>query len=63
MKKNILNISLLCIVFLSFNKVNAQQQTRYSQFMWNEFAVNPAFTGGLNYNPIQLSYLPRIFLD
>lgn len=56
MKKSILNISLLCIVFFGFTKVNAQQQTRYSQFMWNEFAINPAYTGGLNYNPIQLSY-------
>ena len=55
MKKNILNISL-CVVFFCLSKVNAQQQTRYSQFMWNEFAINPAYTGALNYNPIQLSY-------
>lgn len=55
MKKNILSISI-SIVFFCSNTVNAQQQTRYSQFMWNEFAYNPAFTGALNYNPLQLSY-------
>jgi type IX secretion system PorP/SprF family membrane protein len=55
MKYNSLFISV-CLLFICFNKTQAQQQTRYSQFMWNEFAINPAFTGGLNYNPIQLSY-------
>ena len=56
MKKNILYLILIYFVFLAINKVNAQQQTRYSQFMWNEFAINPAYTGALNYNPMQLSY-------
>ena len=52
----ITKIILVCLSFFSFNKTQAQQQTRYSQFMWNEFAINPAYTGGLNYNPVQLSY-------
>jgi len=59
MKHNnlIIKIISVCLLFFYFNKTTqAQQQTRYSQFMWNEFSVNPAFTGGLNYNPVQLSY-------
>ena len=55
--KNIIKYSLV-IVALCFavTTVFAQQQTRFTQFMWNEYIINPAYTGGLAYNPVQLSY-------
>jgi len=46
-------ISILCMMHLFSN---AQQQTLYTQFMWNEYTINPAYTGALNYSPVQLTY-------
>ena len=44
------------ILFCSHHFVFSQQQTLYSQFMWNEYVINPAYTGALSYSPVQLTY-------
>ena len=36
--------------------VNAQQLPMYSQFYWNDFAINPAYTGLTGSPRIQLGY-------
>lgn len=46
----------LAVLFFCGSQVFAQQQTRFTQFMWNEYAINPAYTGALAYSPLQLSY-------
>ena len=46
-------IGILCTMHLFSN---AQQQTLYTQFMWNEYVINPAYTGALSYSPVQLTY-------
>ena len=35
---------------------NAQQLPMYSQFFWNDFVINPAYTGVTNTNRVQLGY-------
>lgn len=51
-----ININILCILFCSYQLVFSQQQTLYTQFMWNEYVINPAYTGALSYSPVQLTY-------
>lgn len=53
MKRKIL--FLLAIVFGIMN-VEAQQLPLYSQYVWNDYVINPAFTGAAGVSPIQLSY-------
>ena len=49
--------SFIVMVFLSLvYGFNAQQLPMYSQFFWNDFAINPAYTGLTNTNRIQLGY-------
>jgi type IX secretion system PorP/SprF family membrane protein len=55
--KKIIKYSLVIVVLcFAVSTIFAQQQTRFTQFMWNEYAINPAYTGALAYNPVQLSY-------
>ncbi len=55
--KKIIKYSLVVLVLcFGVTTVFAQQQTRFTQFMWHEYIINPAYTGGLAYNPVQLSY-------
>ena len=37
-------------------KANAQQLPLYSQYMWSDYVINPAFTGSTSYSPVRLSY-------
>ena len=55
--KKIIKYSLV-VVALCFctTTIFAQQQNRFTQFMWNEYAINPAYTGALAYSPVQLTY-------
>ena len=49
--------SLIALVFLCLaNGLDAQQLPMYSQFFWNDFAINPAYTGLTNTNRVQLGY-------
>jgi type IX secretion system PorP/SprF family membrane protein len=56
MKKFIKFSSVVVILYFCVITAIAQQQTRFTQFMWNEYLINPAYTGGLAYNPVQLTY-------
>tara|TARA_B110000285_G_scaffold23623_1_gene22762 strand:- start:504 stop:2138 length:1635 start_codon:yes stop_codon:yes gene_type:complete len=49
--------SILALVFMSLAYgFNAQQLPMYSQFFWNDFVINPAYTGVTNTNRVQLGY-------
>jgi len=54
--KNKIKFSLVLVLSLYAITVSAQQQNRFTQFMWNEYAINPAYTGALAYSPVQLTY-------
>ncbi len=47
---------IVCILFFCYQTFFAQQQNRFTQFMFNEYAINPAYTGAINYSPVQLTY-------
>ena len=51
-KNSILALLFLCLTY----GVNAQQLPMYSQFYWNDFAINPAYTGLTGSPRIQLGY-------
>jgi type IX secretion system PorP/SprF family membrane protein len=47
----------IILVALSLNvTLNAQQLSMYSQYYWNDFVINPAFTGIRNTPRVQLNY-------
>ena len=52
MKKYILLVIVCLIGYVS----HSQQLPLYSQYSWNDYIINPAFTGSHNYNPLQLTY-------
>lgn len=43
--KSILNIIVFALVVLFCEHANAQQYIGHTQFMWNQTAINPAYTG------------------
>jgi len=47
---------IVILLFFYTTAIIAQQQNRFTQFMFNEYAINPAYTGALAYNPVQLTY-------
>ena len=48
---------LLVVLFiLGFQYTSAQQLPMYSQFFWNDFVINPAYTGVTNSPRVQLGY-------
>jgi type IX secretion system PorP/SprF family membrane protein len=47
----IITIGLFC-----FTNVSAQQLSMYSQYYWNDYVINPAFTGIKNTPRVQLGY-------
>lgn len=50
-------LHLLFLLFVSsLNSLNAQQLPMYSQFYWNDFAINPAYTGLTGSPRVQLGY-------
>ena len=50
-------ILYLIIFLLSFSSLmNAQQLSLHTQYMTNDFALNPAIAGTKSYNPINLSF-------
>ena len=51
MKKIILIFSIVLIG----NMLYAQQQSLYSQYMYNQFLINPATTGNVDYIPVRLT--------
>ena len=53
--KRKISLFLLCFTAL-WQVLFSQQQSNSSQFFWNQFLINPAYTGTLHYNPIQLGY-------
>jgi type IX secretion system PorP/SprF family membrane protein len=54
---NYLNKSILIILLvISISQVDAQQLPLYSQYWWNDYIINPAYTGSLNYSPLQMTY-------
>ncbi len=55
-KKNNFIYLLLAVFTFLFTNIKCQQQNRFTQFMWNEYAINPAYTGALAYSPVQLTY-------
>lgn len=54
MKKLVLSF-LVFYLLIALNS-KAQQLPMYSQYMWNDYIINPAYTGALNVSPIQLTY-------
>ena len=49
--------SILALVFMCMSHgLNAQQLPMYSQFFWNDFVINPAYTGITNSPRVQLGY-------
>ena len=57
MKRRNMKNSILALVFMSLAYgFNAQQLPMYSQFFWNDFVINPAYTGVTNTNRVQLGY-------
>lgn len=56
MKKLILAIAIIAFVCVSF-KAQAQQEPRYSQYMFNKMVINPAYAGSLG--TLQLTGLYR----
>ena len=52
MKRSIFALTFLCISY----GLNAQQLPMYSQFFWNDFVINPAYTGITNSPRVQLGY-------
>jgi len=53
--KRKISLFLLCFTAL-WQVLFSQQQSNSTQFFWNQFLINPAYTGTLHYNPIQLGY-------
>ena len=53
--KNIERLLFLLFVF-GLSTLNAQQLPMYSQFFWNDFVINPAYTGVTNSPRVQLGY-------
>jgi len=51
MKKIILILSIVLIG----ESIFAQQQSLYSQYMFNQFLINPAITGNVDYIPVRLT--------
>jgi type IX secretion system PorP/SprF family membrane protein len=51
-------IAFLLLIVLQFEVLTstAQQLPLYSQYRWNDYIINPAFTGASDVSPIQLSY-------
>jgi type IX secretion system PorP/SprF family membrane protein len=47
----IITVGLLCLT-----KISAQQLSMYSQYYWNDYVINPAFTGIKNTPRVQLGY-------
>jgi type IX secretion system PorP/SprF family membrane protein len=47
---------IITIGLLSLSNVSAQQLSMYSQYYWNDYVINPAFTGIKNSPRIQLGY-------
>lgn len=47
---------LFMLFILGFDYTNAQQLPMYSQFFWNDFVINPAYTGVTNSPRVQLGY-------
>lgn len=52
MYKRILLLSFLALHLISY----AQQMPMFSQYYWNDFMINPAFTGVKNTNRVQAGY-------
>ena len=47
---------LILAIFLINSSLKAQQLPMYSQFFWNDFVINPAYTGVTNSPRVQLGY-------
>lgn len=45
---------LLLLIFVQ--QANAQQLPLYSQYWWNDYIINPAYTGSVNYSPMQMTF-------
>jgi type IX secretion system PorP/SprF family membrane protein len=50
--KKLFTLSFVLFAFIFFGKT--QQLPIYTQYFWNDYALNPAFTGLSNYSPIQV---------
>ena len=46
----------ILLLVLIFNQGKAQQLPLYSQYWWNDYIINPAYTGSLNYSPLQMTF-------
>jgi type IX secretion system PorP/SprF family membrane protein len=47
---------IITIGLLSLTNVSAQQLSMFSQYYWNDYVINPAFTGIKNSSRVQLGY-------
>ncbi len=55
MKRKLLFLVVIVFQF-GIKNSKAQQLPLYSQYIWNDYVINPAFTGAAGVSPIQLSY-------
>ena len=56
MKKYIKICLLLIILIFSMKNINAQQLPIYSQYMFNEYLLNAAYSGTYNFTPVILNH-------
>lgn len=48
--------ALLAFYLFSTLQVTAQQLPMYSQYLWNDYIINPAYTGSQDVSPVQATY-------
>jgi hypothetical protein len=53
LKRTLLLTALLCVIVLS---TYAQQKPQYTQYIFNNFLLNPAVAGIENYTDVKLGY-------
>ena len=51
-----IKISILLSLFLLIAELRAQQFPMYTQYVFNEYIINPAVAGTVDGTPIRLSY-------
>ena len=54
--KNFKKLILVFILFLFVNETKSQQLPIYSQYMFNDYVINPGVAGTLDYIPLRMTY-------
>lgn len=54
--KQLTKILFLFYILIVAENLSAQQLPLYSQYMWNDYVLNPAFTGSVDFSPVRFTY-------